>query len=148
MDKFKVVEINCNCINYVSNVIHRRWNVSINTALKFTDNYVRNVNDSNCYVAFANNIPIGMGVFQLDNDVDIDISPWCIGLWVEPEYRGNGLGYKITQRRFRWARKLGYKNIYLDTEKAEKYHEKFGWKKTGDICYRKNIPTVIMIHKL
>lgn len=148
MSRFKVLEINSNFVGYVWNLIHKRWDVSLDTALTFTNNYLIRKNNAACFVACDGNKPVGMGVFQLDNDLDIDYSPWLMGLYVETEYRGRGLGYRITKKRFRWAKRLGYDLIYLDTEKAEKYHEKFGWKRTGDICYRHGIPTTIMVHKL
>lgn len=148
MDKFKIVEINCNYIGYVWDLIHRRWDVSLERALRYTNDFINNNNHCACFLACDNHKPVGMGVFMLENDLDINYSPWLVGLYVEEKYRGNGLGYKITKKRFKWARRLGYDGIYLDTEKAEKYHEKFGWIRTGDICYRNGNPTTIMWHDL
>jgi GNAT superfamily N-acetyltransferase len=101
-----------------------------------------------CFVAEYDGIPVGMGAFQIDNDVNIDLHPWCLGLWVRPEYRGNNIGRKLSLKRFAWARKLGYKKIYLDTVNAEGYHKKFGWKNTGLVGYYQGTPTIIMEYDL
>ena len=89
-----------------------------------------------------------MGTFHISNDVGVDLHPWCIGLWVEPEKRGNGIGYQITQKRFDWARTLGYKKIYLDTVNADGYHLKFGWRYTGIVGDYHGEPTIVMEHDL
>ena len=48
-------------------------------------------------------------------------------MWVEPEHRGNGYGWKLTQKRFEWAKEHGYDIVYLDTINAMDYHLKMGW---------------------
>jgi GNAT superfamily N-acetyltransferase len=144
----RVIEIKSSHSEFVSDVIKKRWNVSKERALRFVDEYLSGINNSKCFVAECNHIPVGMGTFHINNDVDIDLHPWCIGLWVNPQYRGNGIGHRLTLKRFAWARKLGYKKIYLDTVSAEGYHEKFGWKNTGLIGWYDNTPTIIMEHNL
>jgi len=60
-------------------------------------------------------------------DIDSKISPWNTLLWVEPNYRGKGYGEMLTKKRFEYAKKLGYKTIYLDTTDAIEYHKRRGW---------------------
>ena len=144
----RIVEIKPKYADYVSDIISRRWEIYKGEYAHIVPGYLSKKKESKCFVAVADGIPIGMGAFHISNDVGVDLHPWCAGLWVEPEYRGNGIGHKLTLKRFAWARKLGYKIIYLDTIDAEEYHLKFGWKYTGIIGTFHGEPTTIMEHKL
>ncbi len=119
----RIFEIKEKHSEFVSQVIQDRWNISEKKALQLVDGYLSNTNNSACFVAEHNGLPIGMGTFHVNNDVKIDLHPWCIGLWVKPKHRGHGIGYKISLKRFSLARKLGYEKIYLDTVNAEEYHK-------------------------
>ena len=143
-----IAEIQPYHTEFVGEVIKNRWNVSKERAKRFVNEYLTKRNDSNCYVAEYNHIPVGMGTFHVNNDIGIDLHPWFIGLWVHPMNRGNGIGYEISLARFDWARMLGYKTVYLDTISAEGYHEKFGWENTGLIGFYGDTPTVVMKYDL
>lgn len=144
----RIVEIQPHHSDFVSDVIKRRWDVTEKKALDFVEQYLTKQNTSNCFVAEYDKMPVGMGTFHVNNDIGIDLHPWCIGLWVRPDYRGNGIGYKLTLRRFSWARQLGYKKIYLDTVNAQKYHSRFGWKTTGLMGMYDGTPTEVMEYDL
>jgi GNAT superfamily N-acetyltransferase len=144
----KILEIQKKHSDFVSVVIQDRWDVSEERALQFVDEYLFKKNNSNCFIAEYNDIPIGMGTFHINNDIGIDLHPWCIGLWVNPKHRGHSIGYKLSLKRFSLARELGYNKIYLDTINAEKYHEKYGWKNTGLIGWYQNEPTTVMEYDL
>lgn len=146
--EFSIVNIKPEHFEFVSNTIKRRWEITQNEAESFTNLYLKRKNNNTCYVAEYKGVPIGMGTFHINNDIGIDLHPWCIGLWVNPQYRGNGIGYNLSLRRFSLARQLGYKKIYLDTVNAEGYHKKFGWKNTGIIGMYKNLPTIVMEYNL
>lgn len=134
--------------DYVNSIIHKRWEIYEGEYSHIVPGYLSKKNESKCFVAIKNKKPIGMGAFHVSNDVGVDLHPWCAGLWVEPKYRGNGIGHKLTLKRFAWARKLGYKVIYLDTVDAEEYHLKFGWRYTGITGLFHDEPTIIMEHDL
>ncbi len=144
----RIVEIKDLYTSFVAKTIIRRWDVTEKQAWNYIYDYILKKNNSNCFVSVDGKVPVGMGTFHVNNDIGVDLHPWCIGLWVKPNYRGNGIGIRITLKRFDWARKLGYKKIYLDTINAEKYHLKFGWKNTNIIGYYKNEPTMVMEHYL
>lgn len=145
---FRIVEIQPKHSEFVSETIVQRWDVTKKRALTFVDEYLTKENNSNCFVAERLGVPIGMGTFHINNDIGVDLHPWCIGLWVVPKFRGNGLGNKLTLKRFAWARNLGYDKIYLDTISAEGYHVKFGWRHTGIMGMYGNEPTIVMEHNL
>jgi len=147
-EKIKILEIKPDHFNFVSDTIERRWKVSKEQSDRYVNRYLKKQNTENCFVAICKDSPIGMGTFHINNDVGIDLHPWCIGLWVDPKFRGRGIGYQLTLRRFSWARTLGYEKIYLDTVNAENYHKKFGWKLTGLIGLNGDFPTTIMEYDL
>ena len=144
----RIVEIKPKYADYVSNIISIRWEIYKGEYAHIVPCYLSKKKESKCFVAVENGKPIGMGAFHINNDVEVDLHPWCAGLWVEPEKRGNGIGHRFTLKRFAWARKLGYKVIYLDTVDAEEYHLKFGWRYTGIIGLFHGEPTTIMEHDL
>lgn len=41
----------------------------------------------------------------------------------------------FSQKRFEYAKNLGYKEIYLDTLSAKDYHLKFGWEVIDTLTY-------------
>lgn len=145
--KSKIVEFTEDHYDYVFNCIKDRWNLSNRSATKYINDYLHEVN-CKCFVALVKNMPVGMGVFAVNNDVGVDVSPWVMGLWVDPEYRGHGIGSKITKARFKYAKELGYNRMYLDTQSAKDYHLKFGWIDTGIIGRYQGEPSIIMIHGL
>ena len=143
-----VVEIQPHHSNFVSNIIEDRWEVTKEESLSFVRRYLTKRNSANCFVAVYDDMPIGMEAFNVSNDIGVDLHPWCIGLWVNPKYRGYGIGNKLTLRIFNWAKKMGYEKIYLDTVSAEPYHLKFGWRRSGIIGMHRGVPTVVMEHDL
>ena len=55
-----------------------------------------------------------------------DLFPWLSGLYVVPEYRGQGIGAQLQNHLADYAKSLGYKELYLYTD-IENYYEKNGW---------------------
>jgi amino-acid N-acetyltransferase len=60
-------------------------------------------------------------------------------LVVPSAYRGQGLGQKLCERVFSYARELGIKELYLLTTTAEKFFPKLGF----DPIARDNVPVSI-----
>jgi len=144
----KIVEIEPKYADYVKNIIRIRWENEKDEYVHEVDDYLNPKKLSKCFVAVENDKSIGMYAFHISNDIGVDLHPWCIGLWVEPDKRGKGIGYKLSLRIFSWARMLGYKKIYLDTINAENYHLKFGWKNTGIMGNSHGEKTIVMEYDL
>ncbi|MDG5472386.1 GNAT family N-acetyltransferase [Jeotgalibacillus sp. ET6] len=53
--------------------------------------------------------------------------PWLASLYTKPEYRGMGVGQRLTAETIEMAKKVGFKEIYLRTEEASDYYRKRGW---------------------
>lgn len=131
---------------YVVSIIIARWSLSEKEANEEFNRWLANDLDSICYVAIYNGNPMGTGVFDTYREVQsFDISPYNTLLWVEPFFRGLGVGYELTKERFKWAESKGYKEVYLDTQKAVEYHLKRGWQVVRKLTYQGEEYTIMKI---
>jgi N-acetylglutamate synthase-like GNAT family acetyltransferase len=71
-----------------------------------------------------------------------DITPWFACLFVESEYRGNGLGAQMLDHAVEEARKAGFSKLYLSTS-LEMYYEKYGWTYVSDTYDVSGHPTKV-----
>jgi len=55
-----------------------------------------------------------------------DLYPWFACLFVEPDYRGNKIGFQLLEHAKKQANAKGFKKLYLATD-LEAYYEKYGW---------------------
>jgi len=64
----------------------------------------------------------------LVNDINSrqDLMPWFACLFVEPDYRGQALGFMLQNHGITEAREKGFGQLYLSTD-LENYYEKNGW---------------------
>ncbi len=123
----EIIELNSEYINYAVGIVMNRWDESKDGALKEVNRWLNNEGNSICFIGIINGKPIATGVFETYSTVDESIPCWNTLLWVETEYRGNGYGILMSEKRFEYAKKLGHKTVYLDTVNAKNYHLKFGW---------------------
>ncbi len=65
--------------------------------------------------------------------------PWLSSLYVGENYRGQGFGKLLVRACIQEARNLGYKAIYLFTDKEDvaRWYKDMGWKHYGSVCYKK-----------
>ena len=71
-------------------------------------------------------IVAGAGLITNDFVSQMDLMPWLCALYVEPEYRGNGLGAKLIRRCIEDAAGMGFESLYLCTDHIG-YYEKYGF---------------------
>ncbi|GGF63628.1 N-acetyltransferase [Paenibacillus albidus] len=83
------------------------------------------------YVALEGTSIIG-GYALLRSDLNSrqDLFPWLACLYVNPEYRGQGLGQKLQEHAIREAKLKGYQKLYLCTDHTG-YYERNQWKYIG-----------------
>lgn len=60
-----------------------------------------------------------------------DLYPWLCSLYVDEEYRGEGLGNFIMEHITKESKKLGYDYTYLTTS-HNGYYEKYNWERIED----------------
>jgi GNAT superfamily N-acetyltransferase len=133
----KIEKISKKYLDYVVSIIQKRWGYSHKSAVEQANYWLKNTNYSICFVGIIKGEPMATAVFDKhQEDVDPNLSPWNTLLFVEPRYRGKGYGQKLTRKRFEYAKKLGYKRVYLDTTDSFWYHKKMGWKIVKKINYK------------
>lgn len=60
----------------------------------------------------------------------MDLWPWLCALYIEPDYRGQGLGFKLVKKIIEDTRAGGFEKLYLCTDHVG-YYEKGGFKFIG-----------------
>lgn len=62
-----------------------------------------------------------------------ELTPWLASLYVEPDFRGQGIAVKLIKDITQKAKSLGYHALYLLAfdEALPNWYEKQGWQKIG-----------------
>ena len=124
-------------LNRAADYFSSRWGVprqlyfdSMNDSLT-TDNPV-----PRWYLMLRGDTIIG-GFGLIDNDfmVRADLCPWLCALHIEPAERGQQLGAKLLEHGCKEAAKLGFGEVYLNTDHVG-YYEKYGWRYIGDFPHQ------------
>ncbi|HEX9058660.1 MAG TPA: GNAT family N-acetyltransferase [Clostridia bacterium] len=123
----QIEELSERHIPYVTKILMDRWEISEEKAHAEINRWILKSDNSICFVGVIKGVPIGFGLFDTQSDADPLLGPWNRQLYVEPQYRGSKYGFELTQKRFAWAKKKGYRTVYLSTEAAKDYHLRFGW---------------------
>jgi len=90
------------------------------------------------------------GMYQLameDLDVRPDIYPWLENVWVDENYRNNGICRLLMESVTNNVRNLGLSEIYLYTKHVGLY-EKFGWEFIEEIETFKSETPIQRLYKL
>lgn len=68
-----------------------------------------------------------VALVEHDMSTHVELSPWLAGLYVDPGFRGWGIGAQLTRHATAAAAKLGVTRLYLYTRSARGLYEKLGW---------------------
>ena len=68
-----------------------------------------------------------VGLGQFDIEERRDHSPWVLGMIVETQYRGRGLGGKLMKALEAWAYQHGYSQAWVASDGAVGFYQKCGW---------------------
>lgn len=69
-----------------------------------------------------------VAVIESDEERRPQYTPWVAALWVEPEYRQQGIGAALVGRATEFAFSTGALRIYLiSRERRRSYYETLGW---------------------
>ncbi len=136
MTEYKIQKLTKKYLPYFSKIMQKRWDLKKEEADNEARKYLAHDGKMAGWVVLFNEEPVGTALFDIDNkDVTDKYSPWLSLLWIEPEHRGKSLGITLTRKRMDYARKQGYKVVYLDTVDAREYHKKQGWEEVEEIDY-------------
>lgn len=80
------------------------------------------------YVAMVGGVPAGMYQLAMSDDLESrpDIYPWLINVYVDENFRGQGICKMLMQSVRESAKAAGLSELFLYTRHAGLY-EKFGW---------------------
>lgn len=79
------------------------------------------------------------------NDMDTlpHLTPWISDVYVNPAFRGKGIGTALVRHAMEYARNKGVRTLYLYTPGQEDFYTRLGWKRmTRDIYH--NHPVSVM----
>jgi GNAT superfamily N-acetyltransferase len=72
---------------------------------------------------------VGLGEFDIEERRDR--SPWVLGMLVDVEHRGFGIGSQLMGALESWARQRGYPRVWVATGgRAVDFYQKCGWQLT------------------
>jgi predicted N-acetyltransferase YhbS len=79
-------------------------------------------------IALKGNQCLGtVSLFEGDLDTRSDLKPWLAALYVDKNYRSQGIGAELMISVINTAKELGYNTIYLRTEHTSEYYKKRRW---------------------
>ena len=90
----------------------------------------------------------GTASVTIDDDLpgSIEPGPWIAAVFVNPEFRGEGVGSMLVNEAVRRARSLGAGDLYLYTEAKAEWYETMGWQRVRE-DYSLNHPVTVMVHR-
>jgi GNAT superfamily N-acetyltransferase len=81
------------------------------------------------YVAVQDGQPVGCAMLiKYDMMTRLDLTPWLGGIYVPPEYRGQGIASRLVAFAMTRAAALKIPTWWLYTAHARSLYERFGWK--------------------
>jgi GNAT superfamily N-acetyltransferase len=74
-----------------------------------------------------------------------DLSPWFGSLYVEPNYRNQGIGTYLLKSAVSKAKIMGIQKLYLCTPTQQKMYARLGWQTIDEVEFRNEIVTIMEI---
>ncbi len=72
-------------------------------------------------VALDDDAPVGtIGIVPQSTASHAYLSPWIVGLWVEPRHRNRGIGAKLLKEACEQAHHMGFTQLYASTARARR----------------------------
>ena len=99
-------------------------------------------------VAKAGGEPIGTCLLvESEIEPNHDVSPWLAGLFVVAEHRRKGAGAELVRAIENQARQREFSRVYLYTNDAVGFYERFGWEVIDHNNWR-GFDTALMVRDL
>lgn len=70
-----------------------------------------------------------------DLEVAPELTPWISSVYVQPDYRGEGIGTALAEEIEKIAGELGYRRIHLFNPLSQGVFEKLGWNLLKTVQY-------------
>ena len=89
------------------------------------------------YLALIEDRMVGTAsLVEHDMDNREDLSPWLAGVFVDPDYRHQGIASSLVERVCEKARLLSFSELFLYTNNAHELYTALGWTDLGQERYR------------
>ncbi len=101
------------------------------------------------YIAVSDGVPVGMYQLSMCDDLATrpDIYPWLINVYVDENYRGEGICRLLMNTVKENAKSAGLTELYLYTHHLGLY-EKFGWEFVEEVKTFKEESPIERLYKL
>ena len=97
------------------------------------------------YLAEMDNKPIGtVSLVECDMHIRRQYTPWVASVYVDTEWRNQGIGSKLMNHVENQAKTNGIKNAYLFTPNKQKMYSRLGWRRIEELEYLGNSVTIMM----
>jgi len=82
-----------------------------------------------CILALANGAPVGSAsLVESDMETHAHLKPWLASVFVDKQYRRQGIATQLIQRCIDNAGHVGVETLYLFTPDKANFYQKRGWK--------------------
>lgn len=99
-------------------------------------------------IALVDGRPAGTACINLDDmSVRPELGPWLANLYVDPDFRGRGVGGALVRAAEDAARRAGHARLYLYTPDQERLYAGLGWSVTAR-CRYDGEEVVVMVRNL
>jgi predicted N-acetyltransferase YhbS len=99
------------------------------------------------FVAFDDNMPVGMCSLRVTDGIRPDLTPWLGSLVVAQNRQNQGIGMKLINRAKEKALEMGFETLYLLTfdTRLHGYYERLGWSTVSQDELQGNRVTIMNI---
>ena len=130
-------------------VLGKVWlpDFNIEKVIKNFENHLNSENLPLTYIAFHEQLPVGMASLRVNDGIRPDLSPWLGSLVVDPAFQKRGIGEFLINAIKEKAKIMGFSKLYLFAfdPTIPDWYEKLGWKKIGIDQFKKHPVTVMEI---
>jgi N-acetylglutamate synthase-like GNAT family acetyltransferase len=84
-------------------------------------------------------------IVQCDMDTHPEWTPWLASVYVNPEFRQQGLGSALVRHAMSQARQAGFPGLYLFTPDKAPFYQALGWQTLQASRYRDHEVTVMQV---
>ncbi len=105
-----------------------KWGIDVEAYYQSINDYINHKTEYGWYLCLDENKIVG-GIGVIDNDFHErkDLFPNLCALYVEEEYRNNGIGGNLLKMAVKDLKSKGINKVYLITEHIN-YYERYGFK--------------------
>ena len=119
---------------------------TLDTYAEFLSSHYKRGGIPTLFTAVSEGKVIGTAALE-DDDMDThpSLTPWLASVYVDVEYRKQGVGETLVRRVIKEARSAGVNKLYLFTPDREHYFGRFGWRTLFKELYYGDMESVMVL---